>query len=73
MIKIIREGKIDKQVLRFTCQNCGCIFEGEKGDYNWSYYQRDNEAICSIKCPCCGKWVQTVESYYGDYKLVERL
>ena len=58
MIKIIREGKIDMQVLRFTCQNCGCIFEGEKEDYNWSYYQRDNEAICSIKCPCCGKYMQ---------------
>ena len=40
MIKIIREGKIDKQVLRFTCQNCGCIFEGERGDYKeiWNYY-----------------------------------
>ena len=61
MIKIIREGKIDKQVLRFTCEKCGCIFEGEKGDYNWNYYQRDNEAIQSIKCPCCGKWVQVVE------------
>lgn len=34
MIKIIREGKIDKQVLRFICEKCGCIFEGEKGDYN---------------------------------------
>lgn len=59
MIKIIREGKIDKKVLRFTCQNCGCIFEGEKGDYKENYYQRDN--VYSIKCPCCEKWVQIVE------------
>ena len=34
MIKVIQEGKIDKQVLRFTCEKCGCIFEGEKGDYD---------------------------------------
>lgn len=63
MIKIIREGKIDKQVLRFTCQNCGCIFEGEKGDYKeiWNYYQ--DEIMYDIKCSCCGVWVQIIESY----------
>lgn len=57
MIKVIREGKIDRQVLRFTCEKCGCIFEGEKGDYEENYFQ----TRYSIKCPCCREWVQIVK------------
>lgn len=52
-MKIIKKGKIPTTFIRFTCCNCGCVFECEKGEYACDLVRNCYEA----KCPTCGKKV----------------
>ena len=59
-MKIIKKGTKPKTTKRFTCSNCGCIFECDEGEYEKHFDQRDggySEAIC----PTCG--VRVVNEY----------
>ena len=58
-MKIIKEGKIPTTIKRFYCDNCGCVFECEKGEYTY-YGGHRNSDYYTAKCPTCGKLVQTV-------------
>lgn len=57
-MKIIKEGKIPKAIIRFYCSNCGCVFECEKGEYTY-YSDQRNSDYYTAKCPTCGKRVYT--------------
>ena len=64
-MKIIEPGIIKHApLLRFTCQNCSCIFEASETEYDlpdWAEELHDRvKAKC--KCPCCGYMVYL---YYG--------
>lgn len=54
-MKIIKCGHIDKKTKKFTCKECGCVFEANKGEYRLAdqmEYMHDGiEAVCI--CPHC--------------------
>ena len=57
-MKIIKKGKIQTTFIRFCCSNCGCIFECEKGGYEYAYdLVRD---YYEAKCPTCSKKVYSI-------------
>lgn len=55
-MKIIKKGKTPKTTKRFTCHNCGCVFECEVNEYNVTFDQKDGNYIDAV-CPTCGKRV----------------
>lgn len=52
-MKIIKEGVIPKTCRRFICNNCGCIFECDEGEYEVHFCQREGD-WCVSNCPTCG-------------------
>ncbi len=52
-MKIIKMGN-PKQVKRFACTECGCIFEAEEKEYDIIHGDCYSVRI-ECKCPCCGK------------------
>ena len=60
-MKIIKEGDLNrlKEIRRFECEACGCIFEAENTEYKRDYSQRENCGWYAIKCPTCHAWVTT--------------
>ena len=58
-IKIIRHGDLNNlnHTIEFTCKVCGCVFEADKGYYNYQYIQRENVGWFEIKFPFCDKLV----------------
>lgn len=53
-MKIIKQGVISKTIRKFTCSNCGSIFECDKDEYN-TFHSRIDGDYCSVKCPVCKK------------------
>lgn len=55
-MKIIKQGNLEKlkQIKRFKCDNCGCVFEAEKDEYRYVCSSR-NEDYYSCICPYCNK------------------
>ena len=51
-MKIIKKGKIPKTTKRFTCSNCGCVFECEAVEYILHFSQRDGDWL-ETDCPTC--------------------
>lgn len=47
-MKIIKKGKIPKTTERFTCSNCGCVFECEVSECNVTFSQKKWKS-----CRCC--------------------
>lgn len=61
-MKIIKQGKskeeidrITKQVRRFECPVCGCIFEADNTEYKHEFRQIESAEWWECKCPNCGK------------------
>ena len=56
-MKIIKDGdpSIVKQIIRFVCPKCLCIFEAEKGEWEYAptIAQQRGEGTYRIICPCC--------------------
>lgn len=76
-MKIIQDGNPDKlkEIVRFTCKKCDCIFEAEKGEYKTDSQYNETYYIC--ECPFChnscssNKQVQdSCSSYYSNYRQV---
>lgn len=57
-MKIIQPGDLNKpkKTKRFTCDNCGCIFEADKTEYKAEDSGR-NETFYHADCPTCGDLV----------------
>lgn len=54
-MKIIKEGNINA-TKRFECKRCGCIWEADKGEYEYTplmAIQHDNLKPYWMKCPIC--------------------
>lgn len=56
-MKMIQEGNLDKlkQVIRFQCDDCDCIFEANHNEYEIKEFYIDTYYVC--ECPCCGNRV----------------
>ena len=54
---IIREGNLDllKEVKRFYCRRCQCVFDAEKTEYTTE--NQYNETYYKCTCPTCGNTV----------------
>lgn len=57
-MNIIKQGdsnRVERQVKRFECSACGCVWEADKTEYfnDWSTY--DIPTVC--KCPTCNRVV----------------
>lgn len=53
-MKIIKHGKppkVKSTVKRFKCENCGCVFEADRGEYRCS--SQYNEYYFYCECPEC--------------------
>lgn len=75
-MKIIEAGETCKRTCRFTCENCGCIFEAEGDEMtiitNKVIRKPDVCLICTepyveAKCPWCG---DTVEEPLNSVSLI---
>lgn len=66
-MKVIIPGDIErtKRIIRFTCRDCGCVWEAGKDEYTYNFDQKDGE-YSSMKCPCCGT------KTYGAYSLFRK-
>ena len=53
---IIKIGKTPKTTERFTCPNCGCVFECDVSECNVTFSQK-NGNHADVVCPTCGKRV----------------
>lgn len=52
-MKIIKQGILPSKIRRFTCGNCGCIFEAEENEYERITNQMEYmETKASYKCTC---------------------
>lgn len=56
-MKILQHGdtKRNKPDVHFICQNCGCVFVADFGEYTLSCSK--NRIWCETKCPECGHHV----------------
>lgn len=52
-IKIIKPGKTPDTMKRFECACCGCVFEGEREDYQIRY-DTATVFVVAMRCPTCG-------------------
>jgi len=65
MVKIIKEGNLDllRKIVRFECDECGCVFEADKDSYEIA--SQYNEQYYKVKCPYCTNLVVKGYEYYG--------
>ena len=61
-MKIIKQGKskeeiyrITKEVIRFECPLCDCVFEADNTEYKYRLDQREGRERWECNCPNCGK------------------
>ena len=56
-MEIIQKGDTKRllKIKRFTCKECGCVFEANKTEYK--YGSQYNEGYYYCNCPCCGNKV----------------
>lgn len=55
-MKIIKFGDRQKKAIkRFVCDECGCIFEADRAEYETRFHR--NETYYAVNCPCCNKVV----------------
>ena len=59
-MKIIKEGKKLVRTKRVTCNDCGCIFEVDEGEYQISTQievMHDGLGNYNCECSCCHQTV----------------
>ena len=62
IIKYGDKSRLIKQIKRFECKSCGCIFEADNTEYKHVYGQREMYGWYSVQCPTCNNYV-TVDDY----------
>ena len=61
MLNIVKNGSMEeiekhqRQTKDFSCKNCGCIWEADKGDYKIEQGLTDKIYV-GMPCPFCGKY-----------------
>lgn len=54
MIRILKEGKIPDNAVKFVCNNCGCEFETDEYETTAGVH---NTWYARCYCPCCDEIV----------------
>lgn len=66
-MKIIQDGDINKAqaYMKFTCYDCGCVFEAKRGEYHTEYEKKSNghNHYYDTVCPCCERTVLKMETF----------
>lgn len=59
-IKVVKEGDPNrlKASKRFQCDECGCVFEADKDEYQSDMQYNTMYFYC--ECPCCGKTARPI-------------
>lgn len=62
-MKIIKPGNINllRETKLFRCKKCGCVFEADKGEYEYLSSPQYNDVYYLYPCPTCGNTVYTHE------------
>lgn len=67
-MKIIRKGKVERgYVYRFSCYNCGSIFELEEDELPDKWVHK--YGVYRYQCPVCGKlswWICEEVRYHNE-------
>lgn len=74
-MKIIKQGKTEEELKvilnktkRFKCKTCGCIFEADKGEYEYSSSCLNEGGYYYCICPNCKKNAHEVKRRETDKK-----
>lgn len=52
MIRIIKQGELNKDIKKFTCKCCKAEFEADSEDFE-IIFTSHNDICYMINCPCC--------------------
>lgn len=52
MIRIIKQGELNKDIKKFTCKYCKAEFEADSEDFE-VIFTPHNDMYYMINCPCC--------------------
>ena len=52
MIRIIKQGELNKDIKKFTCKYCKAEFEADSESYDVAFTPY-NDMYYVINCPCC--------------------
>jgi RNase P subunit RPR2 len=52
MIRIIKQGELNKDIKKFTCKYCKAEFEADSEDFK-VVFTPYNDLYYVISCPCC--------------------
>jgi hypothetical protein len=59
-MKVIKEGRHPgSQVMRGTCQRCGCIIECARSECKVDHDPREQRGVPYVACPTCGGSIYT--------------
>lgn len=71
MVRIVKHGSYNREIRRFTCDHCGCVFEMDKLKYSKSVSRNvrivgkfllfDDKTVYLALCPECGGLVKQGE------------
>ena len=63
MIRIIKQGELNKDIKKFTCNRCKAEFEADSESYDVSFTSY-NDVYYVTNCPCCKRpCFKEVEQY----------
>lgn len=67
-MRIIKQGDLNKlkEIKKFTCFKCGCVFEASNSEYKKEFNQREDNTYFKINCPCCQNIVIKSQDYWID-------
>ena len=69
-LNIIKQGdpnRVEKQVKRFECSACGCVWEAEKSEYFYELSALNIPIVC--QCPTCNRVV--TNRMYDDGSVIK--
>ena len=52
MIRVIKQGELNKDIKKFTCKCCKAEFEADSEDFE-IIFTSHNDICYMINCPCC--------------------
>lgn len=60
-MEILKKGELKnlKKTMKFICNECGCIFLADKGEYRYATVQWEEDYSCN--CPTCNHTVFSTE------------
>lgn len=63
MIRIIKQGELNKDIKKFVCKHCKAEFEADSESYDVGFTSY-NDAYYVTNCPCCKRpCFKEVEQY----------